>query len=105
DLFDARDAPLRVKADEAEVLRVESDRTPAGHALLRVARHEVDGKIETDDDVIEEAEVDLTRSLERVVDERARRARNHHAVRIDRHPDVLVGAEEIVSVVDDEAEA
>ena len=100
-VVDARDPPLRMQREEAERLLVELRRRPprlgrqggaCDRRLLRVARHEIDGDVEADDEAVEDAVVELQRPLERVVDElRAPLPDRGHA-------------QESVAVVDDETE-
>src|SRR5262249_33873702 len=106
-LVDAREAELRMQAEEAERLRIECDGTPTRDSRLTIVRHQIDGDVHADDEAIEQTEVDLTRSLERVIDESAGRLPDHRVrigwiVRIGNRPDVLVGAKKIVSVIDDQ---
>ena len=90
-----------MQREEAERLLVELRRRPprlgrqggaCDRRLLRVARHEIDGDVEADDEAVEDAVVELQRPLERVVDElRAPLPDRGHA-------------QESVAVVDDETE-
>ena len=96
-LLDAGHAPLGVEADVAQVLRVEGPRIPARGAArpLRITGHQVDRQVQTDDDVVEEAEVELERPLEAVADEVVRLADGVVGVLTKQPP----------AVVDDEPEA